>query len=109
MLKEQNGRCAICGEEFGTGNPYHVDHSHTLEAARSLLCVRCNLGLGSFRDNPYFLVKAAFYIVDWDKKLLVRKMPDDYHATMAIVKSSAAVKLIISDMKKTIREYEDKE
>jgi hypothetical protein len=64
---EQKGLCAICGLEETTRNQHGVkklavDHSHATGKVRGLLCYRCNIGLGSFRDNPAALIKAAQYL-----------------------------------------------
>ncbi len=53
MLRQQNGLCAICGrapKRFRLA----VDHDHETGEIRGLLCTRCNLGLGWFRDDPSF-------------------------------------------------------
>jgi hypothetical protein len=70
-LAEQGGGCAICsaGEPGGRGR-WHVDHDHACCPAgrscgrciRGLLCTRCNVGLGNFRDNPELLRTAAAYL-----------------------------------------------
>lgn len=59
MLARQNNSCAIC--ELPSEN-LCVDHDHTTGKIRGLLCHNCNRGLGSFRDNPLFLKKAAMYL-----------------------------------------------
>lgn len=61
MFAAQDGRCVICSEEFGERKP-HVDHCHATGMARGLLCYKCNVGLGSFEDNPERLRAAAKYI-----------------------------------------------
>lgn len=58
MLAVQKGRCAICEEETGL----HVDHCHAKGSVRGLLCVRCNRGLGYFKDKPELLKRAASYL-----------------------------------------------
>lgn len=66
MLDEQEHSCAICGVEAwdagGKGNRLHVDHDHTSGRVRALLCNKCNVGLGSFRDDPAALRAAADYL-----------------------------------------------
>lgn len=63
----QGGQCAICGAEpdpgaRGPASRLHVDHDHATGANRGLLCVRCNPGLGYFKDDPALLRAAADYI-----------------------------------------------
>ena len=58
MLKEQGGMCAICR----TTPAEHVDHDHETGALRALLCFNCNGGLGQFKDDPFLLHMAAFYV-----------------------------------------------
>ncbi len=76
MVEAQNNLCAICGEpETATykGEPtdLSVDHDHEVgkHAVRSLLCRRCNQGIGQLRDDPTLIVKAALYLVGHGKKL----------------------------------------
>lgn len=59
MLIAQSGRCGICSDPMT--NP-HVDHCHTTNAVRELLCTRCNSGLGQFRDNTTLLGEAIAYL-----------------------------------------------
>ncbi len=69
LFRQQNGKCAICGIVVsGNGHAVlHVDHDHKIknkrDAVRGLLCVGCNHGLGSFRDNPEALAAAAAYLL----------------------------------------------
>lgn len=69
MFESQIGLCAICGEQQQgiTKNgeiPFLcVDHCHRTGKVRELLCVKCNAGLGQFRDNPDFLKRAAEYLI----------------------------------------------
>jgi len=60
MLAAQEGGCAICGDAPGEGRSMHVDHIG--DSLRGILCVRCNKGLGQFKDNPELLLRAAEYI-----------------------------------------------
>jgi hypothetical protein len=66
-LAEQEGQCVICSAPpdpngIKAAARLHVDHDHETGAVRELLCVRCNQGLGYFRDNPDLLRAAADYI-----------------------------------------------
>jgi hypothetical protein len=70
-LAAQGGRCAICpAREPGGRGGWHVDHDHACCPAgrscgrciRGLLCTRCNVGLGNFRDDPELLHRAAAYL-----------------------------------------------
>jgi hypothetical protein len=63
MLFNQNGCCAICDKhhtEFNRG--FAVDHCHTTDKIRGLLCINCNLAIGNFYDNITILKNAIKYI-----------------------------------------------
>lgn len=68
MLLKQNGVCAICEKpELNVGRngkvlSLAVDHCHSSGAVRSLLCLNCNQGLGSFRDDPNLMRRAIEYV-----------------------------------------------
>lgn len=64
LLAQQDGACAICDADApGTSHGFwHVDHCHTGGQVRGLLCSTCNTGLGSFRDQPSVLRRAAKYL-----------------------------------------------
>lgn len=55
MEREQGGRCAICIEE----RELVVDHNHTTDVARGLLCHRCNILLGMIETGPAHLIESA--------------------------------------------------
>lgn len=67
LLKSQGNRCAVCGDiesrrgKWLTRN-LNVDHCHDTGAVRGLLCNRCNLGLGYFKDDPILLLNAIKYL-----------------------------------------------
>lgn len=48
LLREQDGKCACCGQSFGR-TPC-VDHDHETGKVRGLLCHRCNIAEGFLRD-----------------------------------------------------------
>lgn len=43
-------------------NKAAIDHDHKTGIIRGLLCGLCNMGLGSFRDNPEHLASAILYL-----------------------------------------------
>ena len=66
MYDAQNGKCAICESRIGnsrTGRLF-VDHCHTTNKVRGLLCSNCNHGLGQFKDSPKLLQRAIEYLSD---------------------------------------------
>lgn len=65
MLIEQENCCKICNRSISLEfkrRESHLDHCHETGKIRGVLCQQCNTGLGSFRDNPTFLIAAARYI-----------------------------------------------
>ncbi len=64
LLKEQNGRCAICYRE-PKGRRLAVDHNHRTGKIRGLLCGKCNAGLGLFDESIDVLKEAARYL--WEQ------------------------------------------
>jgi hypothetical protein len=57
---EQGGKCAICGEK--PTERLCVDHNHTTNAIRDLICTNCNHALGKAREDPTTLRKMAEYL-----------------------------------------------
>lgn len=67
LFAKQDGVCAICKRPETRKNQYgpvtlSVDHCHTSGKVRGLLCVRCNQGIGQFKDNVTALRAAAEYL-----------------------------------------------
>ena len=69
LLAKQNGVCAICRQPEKTldkksNSPRRlaVDHCHTTDKIRGLLCFYCNTGIGKFGDNPQLIERAAEYV-----------------------------------------------
>jgi hypothetical protein len=60
MLRYQGGACGICGER-PTGR-LCVDHDHVTGKVRGLLCHRCNLGLGNYRDDQRLTMAATAWL-----------------------------------------------
>jgi hypothetical protein len=67
LLEEQGNMCKICKTSIhlkGTldASQAVIDHCHTTGVVRGLLCNLCNMGLGSFKDNPDLLEEAKKYL-----------------------------------------------
>lgn len=62
MYDQQGGKCAICQEAPESG--LVVDHDHSTGRVRALLCVRCNAGIGQFRERPEIMVAAIAYLAE---------------------------------------------
>lgn len=82
MVLLQENQCAICKTEdpgFKKGGDgttaFGVDHDHACcpgrrscgKCVRSLLCVKCNNGLGCFSDNTEVMDNAIEYLKRWTK------------------------------------------
>jgi hypothetical protein len=64
LLASQGGKCAICGMS-DTIDPKMfpiVDHCHTNNHVRGILCGKCNKGIGLFGNSPALLRRAAKYL-----------------------------------------------
>ena len=73
MLEAQKGVCAICGrpERRVDGNTpkikdLAVDHCHTSNRVRALLCSNCNTAIGLLDDSPDLLSKAKAYLLQYE-------------------------------------------
>jgi hypothetical protein len=62
FVAAHSGRCAICCDEAAAGKRLHIDHDHNSKNVRGMLCVRCNNGLGQFRENPALLERGIDYL-----------------------------------------------
>ena len=68
LLQKQNNKCKICLVEFSNVTP-NVDHCHTTNKIRGLLCRACNTGLGQFKDNTKLLTKAINYLEEHNEPI----------------------------------------
>jgi hypothetical protein len=65
LIDNQDNKCGICKTIFKNTNRYDtpcVDHCHTTNKVRGLLCQSCNKGLGHFSDNIDILISAVEYL-----------------------------------------------
>jgi hypothetical protein len=56
------GGCGICGAKPTGLHQWHGDHDHKTGIFRGVLCRRCNIGLGCFRDKIKTLNAAIYYL-----------------------------------------------
>ena len=63
MCKAQDGKCFICQLiPRGRRKVLFVDHDHKTGKVRGLLCYKCNMGLGYFKDSAISLRRAISYL-----------------------------------------------
>tara|TARA_R110001583_G_scaffold69502_2_gene197034 strand:- start:2070 stop:2567 length:498 start_codon:yes stop_codon:yes gene_type:complete len=67
MLKKQNNKCKICKITFCKIKKFRndtacIDHCHTTNKVRGILCNMCNKGLGHFKDSTEILTNAINYL-----------------------------------------------
>lgn len=68
LAERQGHACAICGcaevaaTKMGGTRKLAVDHCHRTGVIRELLCMRCNTLIGSAKDDPDRLDRAAAYL-----------------------------------------------
>lgn len=62
-LKEQRHSCAICKTHFkDKTRSLHVDHCHTTDKVRGLLCYKCNTAIGLLKENMDNVRNALKYL-----------------------------------------------
>lgn len=61
ILKDQGNRCAICRTD-DPGRQWFVDHCHTVNRVRGILCSSCNSVLGYAKDDTSILKAAIKYL-----------------------------------------------
>ena len=62
MYRDQSGVCKICGALNIAGRRLAVDHDHKTGRIRGLLCSRCNMAIGLFKDDLDLLRRAFEYV-----------------------------------------------
>ena len=69
QFTKQNGLCAICFQSEVAKDPKRgkvrrlsVDHNHTTEKVRGLLCSACNLALGIVETRPEWISRTIAYL-----------------------------------------------
>lgn len=72
ILVKQGGKCFIC-QSSPDDKHLFVDHDHDTNAVRGLLCLRCNTGLGMFRDNIASLARATIYLTENPAQSIIKQ------------------------------------
>jgi hypothetical protein len=64
MYDDQDGKCKICEREYSLGgtNGLYVDHCHTTNIVRGLLCPICNTAIGWFKEDKKIFENAIKYL-----------------------------------------------
>jgi hypothetical protein len=64
LFDSQDGKCAICSssDPLTKSGTFCVDHCHKTGVVRGLLCVNCNTGIGSLKEDPSRFQSALNYL-----------------------------------------------
>ena len=62
LVARAGGCCEICDAPTDFESGAKVDHCHETGLVRGLLCGRCNIAIGWFRDDPRRVLSAYFYL-----------------------------------------------
>ena len=65
ILSKQNGVCAICKGSVVGKRKCHIDHDHSNNKVRGILCQDCNLGIGRLKENIDIFNFAINYLIKW--------------------------------------------
>ena len=69
MLEEQDNKCKLCLVEFNDQTITNIDHCHTTNKVRGILCGSCNRGLGIFKEDIKVLTKAINYLEEHNEPI----------------------------------------
>lgn len=66
-LEAQNHRCAICGtHQKDSSMNFAVDHNHTTNEVRGLLCGQCNVAVGMVKEDITVLTNMISYLIQYN-------------------------------------------
>ena len=68
MVLNQRDKCAICQKDFLDYSRRNVDHDHTTNKVRGLLCRKCNFALGHFKNSIPNMWAAVNYLYNASDK-----------------------------------------
>jgi hypothetical protein len=66
LLIKQDNKCAICKNSLSDQTTV-IDHEHSSNKIRGILCRSCNTGLGFFGDDPEILNQAVAYLMEFHR------------------------------------------
>jgi len=80
MFKEQNGVCFICNKPQRKKIHKHlfIDHCHTTNKVRALLCNNCNTGIGMFEESIQTMKDAIAYLELFNKNNSDERIKEKY-------------------------------
>jgi hypothetical protein len=58
---QSTNKCSICNSTV-MGSNKHIDHNHGSKVPRGVLCKRCNLAIGLFREDRRIMEGAVSYL-----------------------------------------------
>lgn len=61
-IAAQGGCCKICKVQT---DRLHIDHNHTTDQVRDMLCTNCNTALGSLREDEEIMKNMIRYVRRW--------------------------------------------
>lgn len=68
MFNSQDGKCAICNtHQSELDKVLSVDHNHTTNKVRGLLCVNCNHALGALREDSQIINGMLNYLKQYEE------------------------------------------
>lgn len=62
MLLLQNNKCYLCNNPPSKYRNLDVDHNHKTGKVRRLLCNKCNMGIGVFKDDIKIIINILKYL-----------------------------------------------
>lgn len=74
MLEAQYWCCRICLSPIKDDKRTHIDHDHSTNKVRSLLCGNCNSGLGLLKDSKFLLSRAKAYLEHFGDEIAIENV-----------------------------------
>jgi Autographiviridae endonuclease VII len=67
IIDAQDGKCIICFVQFNQQHKYCaewpcIDHNHTTNEVRGVICSQCNKGIGCFKESTEVMSRAIGYL-----------------------------------------------